>query len=94
MLSERLCDFVRARSVCVTQRRPSVAILTNGDYGDVFAMLAAGQLRVQMAAELRLTLKYKLVPARDDPHRVMVRVRPTFLPYPRVFVLIVRPLPG
>ena len=68
---------------CVTVRaylwrsRASVAILRNGGYGDVFATLAAGQLRVQMAAELRLTLKYKLVPARDGPRRVMVRVRPT-----------------
>ena len=71
MLSElkwRLC----ARRVFVVQRRASVVILTNGGYGDVFAMLATGQLRVQMAAELRLTLKYKLVPARDGP-------RPSYL---------------
>ena len=54
MLSERLCDFVRARSVCVTQRRPSVVILTNGGYGDVFAMLAAGQPR-------------EIAPRRSDP---------------------------
>ena len=49
--------------------RASVAILRNGGYGDVFATLAAGQLRVQMAAELRLTLKYKLVPARWSASR-------------------------
>ena len=44
MLSElkwRLC----ARRVFVVQRRASVVILTNGGYGDVFAMLAAGQPR-------------------------------------------------
>ena len=41
----RLC----ARCVFVVQRRASVVILTNGGYGDVFAMLAAGQLR-EMAA--------------------------------------------
>ena len=64
------------KRICV-QRRASGAVLTNGGYWDVFAMLAAGQLRVQMGAELRLTLKYKLVPARDDRRRVMIRIRST-----------------
>jgi len=38
MLSERLCDCA---CVFVVQRRASVVILTNGGYGDLFAMLGA-----------------------------------------------------
>ena len=44
----------------MVQRRASGAILRNGGYGDLFAMLAAGQLR-EMAprgARVELTLKY------------------------------------
>ena len=48
----RLC----ARCVFVVQSR-AVVILTNGGYGDLFAMLAAGQLREIAPRSSSLTLK-------------------------------------
>ena len=71
---------VHARSVCVAQRRASVGILTNGDYEDVFAMLAAGQPR-EMAprsyADPQIQARTRARCPRPTSSRGMVRVRPT-----------------